>query len=465
LEHQIQQGAFRLGEQVPSVRELSRQHRVSVSTVLQAYFWLENRGWIEAKPKSGFYVRTPIERSPEPEYRPVATRPVPVEMGELALEVVQAAFQPAKISFGAACPSPDLLPTTRLNAIMRRISRENPTHSERYESPPGILHLRQEIAKRSIHFGCNFLPEDLTITCGAMEGLNLCLRAVAQPGDVIATETPTYFNILQAIQSLGLKVIEIPTHPHTGMDLDCLEDAIKRHRVRACVAITNCHNPLGYVLSDERKKALADLLARHDVSLIEDDVYGDLAFATPRPRITKSFDRDDRVMVCGSFSKTVSPGLRVGWVHGARYKNKINQLKLITSLATSSLAQITVATFLESGGYDRQLRRMRAMFEQQVQLMSHCVSKYFPAGTRVSRPTGGYVLWIELPEPSTDTIAIYRTALQEGISITPGPIFSASGKFRNCIRLSCGRTWSSELESALARLGRLCGADQNVKRS
>jgi DNA-binding transcriptional MocR family regulator len=453
LEGQIQKGAFAVGDQVPSVRQLALQHRVSISTVLQAYFWLENKGWIEAKAKSGFYVRMPVQSlKPEPAYRPVESRPTAVTVGELVLEVMQSSSA-AKMSLSAASPSPDRLPVHKLNSIIRSLSRHDPEHSVRYSLPPGSLPLRKQIAKRSLTFGCSFLPEEITITCGAMEALNLCLRTIGKPGDVIAAESPTYFSILQAIESLGMKAVEIPTHYKTGMDLDVLEHAIRKHSVRGCIAITNCHNPLGFILSDERKKALVDLLARHDVPLIEDDVYGDLAFAPVRPRIAKSFDRKGLVMACGSFSKTVSCGLRIGWVHSERYHTKIEELKLITSIASPSMSEAVVATFLESGGYDRSLRQMRAMFEQQVRSVSHAVSKYFPEGTRVSRPEGGYVLWIELPR-GTDSVALFRAAIKEGISISPGPIFSASGKFRNCIRLNCGK-WSDEVDRAILKLGRL----------
>src|SRR5262245_5537800 len=268
LENQIEKGAFQIGDQVPSVRELSRHHRVSVSTVLQAYFWLENRGWIEAKPKSGFYVRMPPQNlSPEPATsRQVLSKPTAVDTGELVLEVIQAASRPG-VPLGAACPSPDRFPIHTLNSIIRRISRETPLHSAGYQMPPGALALRQQIAKRSLGFGCNFLPQDLTITCGAMEALNLALRAIGKPGNVIATESPTYFCVLQAIESLGMNAVEIPTCSRFGMDLNALEQAIKKHRVRGCISMTNCHNPLGYVLSDDRKRDLVELLARYEVPL------------------------------------------------------------------------------------------------------------------------------------------------------------------------------------------------------
>ena len=458
LEDQIQQGAFRTGDQIPSVRELSRQRRVSIATVLQAYFWLENKGWIEARPKSGFYVRTP-ERSlnPVPVFRPVRARPTPVTTSDIVVDLMQAHRRPVKVSLGTAVPGPDRLPTHQLNAIIRRISRQDPNMSISHEHAPGDPELRQQIARRSVMAGCNFLPRDVTITCGATEALNLCLRVIGKPGDVIATESPTYFNVLQAIESLGMNAIEIPTDCRTGMDLDVLESVLKNHRVRGYIGITNCHNPLGYVLSDDKKRALVELLARHNVPLIEDDICGDLAWSAQRPRLAKSFDREGLVMVCGSFSKTVSPGLRLGWAHSERFQSKISRLKMITSIASPRLSEAAVAMFLKSGGYDRHVRRVRLLFEQQVNTFSQAVSKYFPAGTCVSRPSGGYVLWIELPK-RVDSIALYHAALNEDISISPGPVFSASGKFRNYIRLNCGISWSDEVDRAILKVGRLCEA-------
>jgi DNA-binding transcriptional MocR family regulator len=460
LEGQIQEGAFGIGDQIPSVRQLSHVHRVSVSTVLQAYLWLESRGWIEARPKSGFYVKAPYSSlNPVPAFRPVRSKPTPVTTSELVVDLMQASNRPIKVSLGAAFASLDILPTHRLNSIVRGICSQVPGHVVSHEHAPGSLPLRRQIAKRSVMSGCSFLPEDVTITCGAMEGLNLCLRAVGKPGDVVAAESPTYFNILQVIESLGMKAIEIPADCETGMDLDALEHALKTHDVRAYISITNCHNPLGYVLADEKKRMLVELLERHEVPLIEDDVYGELAFSPQRPRLAKSFDRTGRVMVCGSFSKTASPGLRLGWVHSERYQSKITQLKLLTNIASPCLSEAVMTEFLESGAYDRHLRHMRVVLDKHVRKFSHAVARYFPEGTAVSRPAGGYVLWIEMPK-HVDSIALYHAAVKEGISISPGPIFSASGKFRNYIRMNCGILWSEEVDRAILKLGRLCEAQR-----
>ncbi len=287
-----------------------------------------------------------------------------------------------------------------------------------------------------------------------MEAVNLSLRAVARPGDVIAVESPTYFSLLESIASLGMKVIEIPTHPQAGMDLEELERAIRKHRVKACVVLTNCHNPLGYVLPDDYKKALVELTARWDVAVVEDDVYGDLTFQGPRPRTAKSFDRKGLVLWCTSISKILCPGFRLGWVAAGRFRAEVERLKLLTNVCTPALPQMVIAEFLESGGYDRHLTRLRTTLASQVEMVRQAIAKYFPDGTRISRPAGGYMLWLELP-PRTDALKLYRAALAEHISILPGTIFTSTNGYRHHIRINCGHTWSAAHDRALLTLGRL----------
>jgi DNA-binding transcriptional MocR family regulator len=456
IEGQIRKGTLRVGDKVPSIRGMRRQQRVSVSTVLQAYFWLENRGWIEPRPQSGFYVRVPYsELVPEPDYRASRCAPTEVGVGDLLDEVVKSIGDQTKVPLGAASAGSLLYPNRRLNQIIQRIVRHNPEHSARYDLTTGIEALRRQIARRSIAYGCSFSPNELVITCGGMEALNLGLRAVARPGDVIAMESPTYFAILQIIESLGMKAIQIPTHPRSGMDLDVLSSAIQKHRVRACITISNCHNPLGFVLEDDYKKNLVALLTRQKVPLIEDDIYGDLTFTGIRPKTAKTYDTEGIVLLCSSFSKVLAPGFRVGWIHAGRFRDSVTRLKFINTITSPSLPQMAIAEFIESGGYDRYLRGLRATLGNQVQLVSQAIAKYFPAGTKISRPAGGYVLWVELP-PRVDAVKLYRAALTENVSIVPGVIFSASGQFRNYIRLSCGNPWSDAVERALITLGKLC---------
>jgi len=453
---QVARGALLPGDRVPSLRRLSEQHRVSMSTALQAYLWLENRGYLEARPQSGFYVRTPFSTLiPEPQFDSTKTKPVAIGNNSILAEIMESANNLANVPLGAGNAGPELFPTDRLNLIMRSVIRRQPLHSTRYEFPPGWEPLRRQIARRSLDMGCSFSPRDITITCGALEAINLSILAVARPGDVIALESPTYFAILETAASLGMKVIEIPTHPQTGMDLGELERAIRKHRVKACITMTNCHNPLGYVLPDRHKKALVELTASHDVAVIEDDVYGDLAFQGPRPRTAKSFDRKGLVLLCSSYSKILSPGYRLGWITAGRFRAEVERLKFLANVATPSLTQMVVAEFLESGGYDRHLKRLRTTLATQVDRVRQALAKYFPEGTRISRPAGGYMLWIELP-PKVNAMKLYRAALAANISTLPGSIFSATNRYDNYLRINCGQAWSETYDRALLTLGRLC---------
>lgn len=456
IENQIRGGVLRVGDKIPSIRLMSRQQKVSISTTLQAYILLETRGYVEARNKSGFYVRVPLaEQIPEPEFQTSNPRPAEVGVGEVLTRVMRAVGDHTKVPLGAACPSPSLIPYHKLNRIIRRITQRDPLHSSYYQFPPGSELLRRQIARRSLDFGCSFSAQDIVVTCGALEALNLSLRAVARPGDVVAIEGPTYFGVLQTIESLGMKALEIPTHPRTGMNLEVLDSSIKKHRVKACIVMTNCHNPLGYVLEDEKKKALVELTARHQVPLIEDDLYGDFTFDLRRPKVAKAFDRAGLVLLCSSFSKCLAPGFRVGWVEAGRFRAEVERLKFLSTIATPSLPQLAIAEFLSSAGYDRYLRRLRMAFNEQVQAVSQAIARYFPSGTRLTRPAGGYILWVELPK-KVNALTLFRRALAQGITILPGPLFSAAGHFTSHIRISCGYPWSHDLDRALVTLGMLC---------
>jgi DNA-binding transcriptional MocR family regulator len=449
-------GVLRAGDRLPSIRSFSRQQGVSISTVLEAYMWLENRGAIEARPKSGFFVRVPFAKAvPEPRFRTLEPRPAAFSAGDIVDEVLRLANNPTSIPLGSALPDPELLPNRKLNQILRTIVRQNPSHSAGYAFPPGVESLRRQIARRSLSYGCNLSPSEILVTSGAMEALNLALRAVARAGDAIAVESPTYFGVLGAIESLGMRTVEVPTHPHDGMSLELLESAIRKHRVKACVSMTNGHNPLGYVLSDDYKARLADLTSRHDVALIEDNLYGDLAFGTRQPKAAKAFDPKGNVLLCASFSKVLAPGYRVGWIHAGRYQREVERLKFINTVATATLPQLVIGEFLESGGFDRYVARLRIAFAEQVRIHSQAVAKYFPEGTRITRPEAGYLLWVELPQ-NVNALKLFRAALAANISMVPGTIFSTTGRFGNCVRISCGYRWSDAIDRALLTLGRAC---------
>ncbi|NOY62436.1 MAG: PLP-dependent aminotransferase family protein [Gammaproteobacteria bacterium] len=455
LAGQIEQGVYLPGERIPGVRRLSKQFAVSISTIMQAHQLLEDQRLIEARPRSGYYVRTRLWQPPE---QPTMTHPKPTPTAitghQLAMQLSQATQQPGIMQLGAAIPDHSFLPTRAINQALMRVARHQQQRSASYEFPPGSIELRQQIARRMLDAGCQIAPSEVVITSGCQEALTLCLRVVAQPGDIIALESPTFYGQLQVVESLGLKALEIPTHPQEGISVDALKLAIEQWPVKACILVGNFNNPMGYCMPQNNKQALVKLLGKHNVPLIEDDVYGDLAFDHNRPLAAKSYDRNSNVLYCSSFSKTLSPGLRVGWIVPGKYQEQIAYQKYITSLATPTLAQLAIADFLQRGAYDRYLRQVRNQYARQVTLITQAISKYFPEGTKVTRPKGGFVVWVELPEKS-DSLQIFHQALAKNICIAPGPIFSASGKYRNFIRISCAQPWDDRFEAAIIYLGKL----------
>lgn len=448
----ISQGTYPPGKRIPSVRQISQQQGVSISTVLQAYSLLESQGLIEARPQSGYYVRTPLaERLPEPEISSPGRDPSQVSLHELVMMLLADTLNPNLIQLGASLPNPSLLPIKKINRILTNVIRENNPNAHQYQFPPGLEALRTQIAQRAVNTGCSLSPNDILITSGGIEGIDLCLHAVCRPGDIVATESPMYFGTLQCLEVHGLRALEIPTHPREGISLEALEFAIEHNPIRAVLVISNFNNPLGSQIPDEKKKELVELLARHDIPLIENDVSGEIYFGDKHPMVCKAFDTRGLVMLLSSFSKDISPGLRIGWVAPGRYRAEVEWLKFTVSAASPTLPQIAVAKFLESGGYDQHLRRIRREYARNVELLSDAVVRYFPEGMRLTRPSGGFVLWVRLPE-NVDSLELYKISHESGITLAPGYVFSPTQQFSNFIRLNASE-FSYSTERAMEHLG------------
>ncbi len=453
----IEQGTFRPGDRLPSVRNLSRQLKVSISTVMRAYGLLEDRGLVTTRPQSGYYVCPRLCALPrDPEINPPALHPTSVDTGELSLMIYRDAGDPALVQLGAAIPDPCNLPVDRLNRMLSGEARRHRFQSLAYELPAGCLRLRKQIARRLMVSGCTISPDDILITNGCTEALFLALRAVCNPGDTVAVESPLFFNTLQTIASLGLRALEIPAHPAYGISVETLRYALENNRISACLVVSNFSNPLGSLMPDDSKRELVQLLARHEIPLIEDDIYGDLCHGAQRPIVAKAFDRHGLVLLCSSFSKTIAPGFRVGWIAPGRYASRVERLKAVTSLTNSAPTQLAVAEFLANGGYDHHLRQLRRLYIRNVSLLTRVVADSFPEGTRISRPEGGFVLWVEMPE-TVDSLRLYAQARERGITFAPGPLFCARpGKFRNCLRLNAA-FWSDRVAEGVGVLGALAG--------
>lgn len=450
----IRKSVLKEGDRIPSIRQLSRDLNVSINTVKDAYWKLESRNYIVAVPQSGFYVKKQAVFSATQE----AEDPHHLDPQDVSLCRIYGAFQnlgqcTPEISLAIAALAPELRPAAKMGRFITQTLRDQELESFNYIMTPGHLGLREQIARWGLSCGLDLSPEDIVITNGCHEAIFLALMAVCEPGDTVALESPVYFNLLKMLQHLKLKIIEIPSCDADGINLNTLRFVLDNHRVKAVFSISNVNNPMGTSLSDAKKRDLVALLKQYSIPLIEDDIYGDLEFKQ-RSHPCKSLDSDGRNILCSSFSKTISPGLRVGWIVPGRYYDQVIETKFLMNISTASLNQIAVARFLKDGGYERHLRSVRKTLSDQVAAMRDFILTCFPSGTRVTRPTGGYLLWIELPK-SIDAEVIYQLAVKQNILIAPGILFSIKPRYTNCMRLSAG-SWNHRVKKAIQSIGTLC---------
>lgn len=448
-------GALRPGDRLPSVRTLSEQRSVSVSTVLQAYLLLESRGVIEKRPQSGHYVRAvKAAQAPEPRSPRCSKEPCRVTVSDLVARVYGVARDPRVLLLSGGYLGHSLMPVERLNRSMAAVSRITGGAGLSYDPPPGLPALRRQIARRAAESGVALAADDVVTTFGAMEALHLCLRAVAKAGDAIVVESPAYYGVLQLIESLGMRAIEVPAHAQSGIDLALLDEALRQQCVKACLLVTNFSNPAGALMPDEAKQELVQMLARRDIPLIEDDIYGDLRFEGARPRPARAFDKKGLVMLCSSFSKTLAAGYRVGYTAPGRFRDEVERLKFAQTISTATLPQMAIADFLENGGYERHLTRLRRALADQMARVSEAICEHFPKGTRISRPRGGFFVWVEMP-PGKSAVELFERGLKQGVAVAPGPIFAAKPRFATCVRISCALPWSETVAAGIKTLGQL----------
>ncbi len=457
LQTLIDDGTLRPGDRIPSVRHLHKQWAVSVSTVLEAYRLLEDRGLVEARPRSGYYVKaSPRALIEEPTCSDPPRRPLRVRI-DLVMRMHAEVNDPSYVRLGAAAPDPDLLPGRVLARKVNEVMRRHPDACHTYMMGGGYDPLRREVARRMVDAGCAVAPTDIVVTAGAQEAVFLCLRALTEPGDLVAVESPCYFGLLEILQTLHLRALEIRTHPRDGIDLDALDDALREGGVKACAIVTNFSNPLGSCMDDDKKQALVDLLTHHDVPLVEDDIYGELAHDGPRPRAVKAFDRTGNVLYCSSFSKTISPGFRIGWTIPGRRRQDVMLFKNLTSISSSSVPQMALAAYLKEGGYDRHLRTLRRTYRDNLARCLAAVGRHFPDGTRATQPRGGQLLWVEMPR-QVSSIELYEQVAPHRISVAPGVLYSASGRYEHCMRLNLAVNYDERVEAAMETLGSLAKA-------
>ncbi|MBX2812617.1 MAG: PLP-dependent aminotransferase family protein [Myxococcales bacterium] len=454
VERQIQVGTLRPGDRLPSLRSLSHELEVSVPTVRQAYLELERRHYLEARPKSGYFLK--------PQLKPVSDRqlkksrsgePIVVRCRELIDEIYEGVHRPGVLPLGVANPTMANPATKMLHRALRRVA---PRAEERlfvYAPTNGDAKLRRQLAYRYFGLGVEVDPDAIVITNGAQEAISLALQAVASPGDVIAVESPTYHGQLELIESLGLLALEVETCPQTGVDVDALETILATHSVAACLFSAALNNPLGSLMPEDSRERMVRLLEKRQVPLIEDDVYGELIFEGSRPHPGQYYARDGWVITCSSFSKTLAPGYRIGWILPGRFGREIVKRKRAFSCATGLLPQLALSDILGSGDFERYLRRLVPVLSDNAKRMACAVSCSFPSSTRFSCPQGGSVLWVEVP--GIDSVDFFRLALEANVSIVPGTVFAARNRYRSCFRISYGHPWSDRVEAGIQSLAEI----------
>ncbi|MGO0792506.1 PLP-dependent aminotransferase family protein [Herbaspirillum seropedicae] len=456
----IQAGTLVAGDRMPSVRDLMRQHQVSLSTALQTLRHMEEGGWLEARPRSGYFVRQPRRSAIRPVQEPKSL--LAIDAGQFVgihervskyIALRQAGAPHIDLS-GMTC-APQLYAVETLKQAAMRALRERPELLTSAMPHNGNATFRQAVARRALNAGMRIDTEEVVVTHGCIEALNLALRAVAGPGDTIAVESPTYFGLLQALENLGMKALEIPTSPHTGISVEALELAVRTYgNIKAVVVVPNLQNPLGCIMPEDHKDQLVRLCEQLKLPLIEDDAYTELADGSVTPSSLKSRDRNGNVIYCASLNKVLAPGMRLGWMNGGRWHERVKMLKFTHTRANEEWTQVTAADFIASPAYDRHLRRLRQMLKQQRERMAESIAAYFPEGTRLNLPNGGVGLWVELPVQVCSQ-QLFERALAEGVGVSPGAIFSNSSRYGHFVRICCGHPFNRELDQALRRLGGL----------
>jgi len=451
----IQQGSYMSNDRLPSLRKISHQYRVSVTTAIKAFQCLEERAFIEARPKSGYFVSTRNDFTlQEPHITAPLKKATEVSVGQLAMSLIQEARSSQLIKLGAAVPGPELLPRTLLARTAAGVVRRYAQEAIYYEDATGNLSLRRQISRLMRLAGCRVTADEILITNGCLEALTLALRAVSHRGDTIAIESPTYFGILQVIESLGMRAYEIATHPRTGIDINALKAALERRKISACLLMPCFNNPLGSCMPESHKQAVVNLLSEANIPLIEDDIYGPLGFQQPRPKAAKAYDQQHNVLYCSSFSKTIAPGYRLGWLIAGRYREKTNYLKFLDNVSTATLPQLVFAEFLSKNHYGKIISQSVNRYQQRMSDMRYWVHRYFPEGTRISNPQGGFVIWVELPE-KVNCLQLYKKSLDQGIAISPGTIFTAQARYQHHIRMSCGAVEGEVAHQAIKMIGQI----------
>ncbi len=447
----IESKLWPVGHKLPSIRTLSKSYnssKISIQTALQK---LEAAGLVEARPRSGYFVKKQ-EQPHQPQHRLEINQPTKIELPDLFYQIMQksAAFD--------IYPSARIQPTgnhiLNLNRHINRAMRHQASSNALYYSPPqGNLDLRHQITQHYLSRKLYVKPEQICITAGCQNALFLALSTCTKPGDTVAIESPAFYGVLQILQQLDLKVIEVPSSATQGILLDKLESVAKKWSLKVLIVTPNFSTPTGSLMPESNKARLCELADKLQFNIIEDDIYGDLGFHRAVLPL-KAYDKYNKVILCGSFSKSLSRDLRIGWIFSEKQLNKITHLKMLTQLSNCESTQQGLTSFIGEGFYRKHLLEYRKRLLNQRNKLIQLLNQYWDFSFKYTMPEGGLCLWIEL-QINEDSLLLYNLAIEHNIILTPGALFSTTPIFNKYIRLSFAHEFQEERVAALKKLGQI----------
>jgi len=424
---QIHDGRLQQGQRLPSLRRLAQQHQVSLTTALNCYHRLEELGFASAQPQSGFYVASPLVQQQLPEQPQFVSSAQPAKFRE-PLQVLAGPL-------GVSQLAPELLPTQALQKSLRKASRQLAQQLHRYPDSQGESALRQALVEHFARYSFAFSAEQLVITNGCLDAVRTAVEVTTKPGQAVAVSSPCFNGLLQLLTQLGREVVEIPS-TESGIDIAQLEHHMQRGSIAACLLSANHMNPTGLCLSAEQKQRLAQLAKQYQIAIIEDDIFLELSQRREPPLPIKHWDSHGYVLWCGSVSKTLSAGLRLGWCLPGRYLERYKQMRRWQNFGVSSPIQFAIADFIRSQNYHRHLQLLRPKLAQQICLYRQLLSERLPDSARISCPEGGLVLWLQLP--GLDSVLLAKLAQQLAIDLRLGVEFTSRTLYQDFLRLNCG---------------------------
>ncbi len=379
---------------------------------------------------------------------------VPADGTDAVGAILQAAADPKIISFAGGLPAPELFPVKEMKAAVDKVFEEHGQEAMQYGAAKGVTALR-EVIQQHVKEKENVDSEldNVLVTTGSEQALDLVGKAFVEPGDTVLVEQPTYLCTLDVFSSYGANFASVEMD-EDGMKMDALEEALKANpNTKLIYTVPNFQNPTGRTMTEERRKQLAELAEKYDVYVLEDNPYGEIRFAGQHVPAVKSFDKSGHVFYMSTFSKTLAPGFRLGWlVADKAVVNKLTVLKQSADLHTDNLAQFAVAQFFADNDVDAHVKEISALYGKRKDLMLEGIKKYFPEGVKYTDPEGGMFLWVEVPGVD-DTVELFKECLEHDVAFVPGDPFFAGEVQPGAFRLNYSNMKEDQIEVGLKRLG------------